>query len=387
MESILFISLMNSDSWGGSEELWYSAALYSIERNYKVGCLVYEDDGKQLKLKRLENAGAKIYWIPNKGKQKRSLKEKIENKINKKINVPNFLKSVPFETYDHVVINQGEFELGYSTWKNVWERLDNYSLLFHNYRANQEIGHKSLTRLKTWMQHASKNFFASARICHLLERMMNEKIPNAEVLINPITFTPSGAAKPWPLLHNGNYVFVSVAALDTVRKAQDILIAGFAAPQWQNRNWELHLYGEGKDREKLQALIQQLKLEGRVFLNGHTKNVEQVLTTAHVLCQMTKMDAMPIVVMEAMACGRPVLASAVGDIPDWVEDGVSGFICTNASVDEVAGTLEKAWRVKNTWPQMGLDAFNAFEKKYPKHPARFFIERITAMENATAKIK
>ncbi len=381
MESILFISLMNGDSWGGSEELWYATALYATRCNYKVGCMVYDDEAKKLKLTSLENAGAKMYWIPNRGKLKKSFREKIENKVNKKITIPAFLKTVPFQNYDHVLVNQGEFELAYSTWQTLWKRFNDYSLLFHNYREDQKIAAAGLARLKTWTQNASTNFFASARICILLEQQMNQKIGNAEVLINPITFTPPPAAKPWPTLHNSNYIFISVAALHTARKAQDILIVSFAAAQWRNRNWELHLYGEGIDKEKLRALIQHHGLEDRVFLKGYANNVEQVLTTAHVLCQMTKMDAMPISVVEALACGRPVLATAVGDMPDWVEDGVNGFLCTNAAVDHVTNTLEKAWAVRDEWPQMGVAAFKTFEKKYPKNPPQFFLQKITDWKN------
>ncbi|HVF81641.1 MAG TPA: glycosyltransferase family 4 protein [Flavisolibacter sp.] len=376
MKSICFISLMNGDPWGGSEELWYQAALYALKENYKVDCIVYDDPKKKQKLQPLHAAGATIYYLANKGKYKRNISEKIQFKISKKIHIPALLRKIDFHQYYHTVVSQGEFETTLSVWKNFWRRLGSYSLLFHNYKEDQKLGPETIVRLKNWTQHATHNLFASRRIYQVLDRVMQTKIPNADVLINPITFPSPAAPKPWPPLQDGEYIFVVLAALEVKRKAQDSLIIALSADQWRSRNWKLHLYGGGIDKQKLEALIKEKGLEHRVILKGHTSEVEKVLTEAHLICQMSFIDAMPISVVEGMACARPVLVSKIGDMPWWVDEGRNGFISADASVEEVAKTLEKAWEVRDGWEAMGKESFALFKEKFPPLPEKYFLTQI-----------
>jgi glycosyltransferase involved in cell wall biosynthesis len=376
MKSILFISLMNGDPWGGSEELWFQTAMFAITNGYKVDCLVYDQENKKPRLQPLVAAGAKIWYIPNEGKLERSLSEKVQFKITKKFKIPQLLDSINFKAYDHVIISQGEFEVSLSVWKNLWKRLGNYSLLFHNYKETQELKAKRLGRIRDWTNNATVNLFASRRICIVLEQLMKSKIRNAEILINPITLIPPATPKPWAPLKNGNYVFVELAALDVRRKAQDNLIIALSAPQWRNRNWELHLFGEGIDREDLETLIIQRGLQDRVFLRGHTREVEQALTEAHLVCQMTFIDAMPISVVEGMACARPVLVSTIGDMPYWVTEGVNGFVSKDATIDSMEQTLEKAWAVRDQWEQMGRESFKIFRDKFPENVNQYFLDQV-----------
>lgn len=383
MKAICFVSLMNSEPWGGSEELWYQTALFAVQNNYAVDCIVYNDENKKTKLEALKTAGGRIFYLPNKGKQKKGVWQKAQYKFNKKISIPRFLKTILFENYDHVVVNQGEFELSYSTWENLWRRLSNYTILFHNYRETQKMSSGGLRRLQAWVQHASANLFASRRIAEVLETLMHEKIPRTGLLLNPITFATQATPKPWPALQNGNYVFVTLAALDTKRKAQDLLIIALSAPQWKERNWQLHLYGSGPDKEKLLASIKNLGLQNRVLLKGHTGEVENVLSNAHLLCQMSRVDAMPISVVEAMACARPVLVTPIGDMPFWIKDGGNGYVSREATTAGIQQTLERAWEQRENWERMGVDCFRAFKQRYPEDPRAHFLKQVFGSMEAT----
>jgi len=50
MDSVLFISIMNSAAWGGSEEIWYKSALHLAAKNQKVGVCCFNWKGKEEKL-------------------------------------------------------------------------------------------------------------------------------------------------------------------------------------------------------------------------------------------------------------------------------------------------------------------------------------------------
>jgi glycosyltransferase involved in cell wall biosynthesis len=92
--------------------------------------------------------------------------------------------------------------------------------------------------------------------------------------------------------------------------------------------------------------------------------------------QLTHVDAMPISVVEAMAVGRPVAVTRIGDMPAWIEDGVSGFTCERATPDLVASLLETAWARRGEWGHMGQAAHRAFAARFPASVERHFLDQL-----------
>ena len=62
---------------------------------------------------------------------------------------------------------------------------------------------------------------------------------------------------------------------------------------------------------------------------------------ADVFCLPSFAEGLPVVLMEAMATGRPVVATRITGIPELVEDGVSGFLVAPGSVEQLVGALER----------------------------------------------
>jgi len=109
-------------------------------------------------------------------------------------------------------------------------------------------------------------------------------------------------------------------------------------------------------------------------LKGFTKEVKEVLTNTHVLLQLTHIDAMPISVTEGLAMSRVVIASDVGDMPSWINEGVNGWIAGKVCVDEVDRVLENAWQNRNRLEEMGKESYKIFRQKYPEHPVEYFLK-------------
>ena len=375
MPSVFFISLMSGSSWGGSEELWYRTALQAAKAGWKVSCGVYYWPDKKEKLKELSDSGAVIYYLPNKGRPKKNLLQRLQNKFSK-IRTKKFLNTLPVHPYDLVVINQGAFEITTGVWKDFYKKLEKYVLLFHNYKEQEIFKPAKAMVIQNWINHASLNLFASRRIKEVLENNSGIKISRDALLINPITFSSGLVPEPYPSPANGTYRMVMLAALEVNRKAQDKLIMALSSSKWRERKWTLHLYGEGKDRQKLENLIHENDMMGKVFLEGHTNDVKTVLKDAHLILQLTHIDAMPLTVVEAMAVGRPVVASKIGDMPDWVKEGLNGWISDNASVEQIELSLEKAWQHKEQWKEMGEQSFKIFTEKFQKSPEKHFLNQL-----------
>ncbi len=185
------------------------------------------------------------------------------------------------------------------------------------------------------------------------QRQLGITLPNATVLQNPVNLDDVSAV-PWPqspVCH-----LVSVARLDSYQKGQDILLEALSAPAWRERGWRLRLYGEGRDRAHLEALTRQYGLGGRVEFMGFVEDVRGIWEQEHLLVLPSRAEGTPLALIEAMVCGRPVVATDVGGNAEWVEDGRTGFIAAAPTARSLNHALERAWAARAQWENIGKAA-------------------------------
>jgi glycosyltransferase involved in cell wall biosynthesis len=370
---------MNSDHWGGSEEQWFSLAKFCRTIDKQVDCLVYDWQEKRKKLQPLKDLGARIIYIPNKGRQKENLLQRLRFEWITRLEQKQFIQQFDFSKYDYVIINQGGFmEVTNNPWKSVYKQLKKYSLTFHNYDKNFVFKPSKAKLLTEWMQNAHFNFFASISSIKTFEQKLRIKLNNGQVLYNPITIERSSTYTAYPNLIDGKYKFVMLAQLDISRKAQNNLVMALNDNVWKSRNILVELYGDGSDFDLLQNLIHKNNLQQVILLKGKTKEVAKALESSHLILQITHRDAMPISVVEAMSKSRAVIVSDIGDMPLWVEDGINGWVAPNASIDEISLIMEKAWINREKWEQMGKNAFEIFNKKFPESVDEYFYNKIVS---------
>jgi glycosyltransferase involved in cell wall biosynthesis len=88
----------------------------------------------------------------------------------------------------------------------------------------------------------------------------------------------------------------------------------------------LLIVGDGPCREAITATVDQLGLADHVRLLGTRDDVPELLAAADVLVLTSDMEASPVSILEAMACGKPVVATQVGSVAASVHDGQTGFL-------------------------------------------------------------
>lgn len=86
------------------------------------------------------------------------------------------------------------------------------------------------------------------------------------------------------------------------------------------------LVGTGPMRPALEALIAQYRLGRRVTLMGECHDMPTLYRSLDVLISSSYSEALPLAVMEAMACGLPVVATRVGGVPELVAHGSTGWL-------------------------------------------------------------
>ncbi len=84
--------------------------------------------------------------------------------------------------------------------------------------------------------------------------------------------------------------------------------------------------GDGADRPKLEALLDQLGIRSNVTLLGRTENMPAVYASFDLMVSSSRQEGLPIAILEGMASSLPVVATAVGAVPTVVRDGVTGSL-------------------------------------------------------------
>lgn len=126
-------------------------------------------------------------------------------------------------------------------------------------------------------------------------------------------------------------------------KGQSVLLHALAEIVQRGVDAELELVGYGPAEENLKRLAKRLGLADRVIFAGA---VGQDAIVAHyqaasVFCLPSFWEGVPVVLMEALACRRPVIATAVAGVRELVRDGETGLLVSPGREDELADALER----------------------------------------------
>lgn len=158
----------------------------------------------------------------------------------------------------------------------------------------------------------------------------------------------------------GRFTVLTVARL-TAYKGIDFLIRACGRLREEVPELDCRIVGDGEEREALEALVVELDLAGTVRLEGplpHTR-VSELLGEADLFALPSyrrasgEMDGIPVSLMEAMACGVPVVASRVSGIPELVEDGVSGLLVPPRDDASLARAIARLARDEELRAELG----------------------------------
>jgi glycosyltransferase involved in cell wall biosynthesis len=124
-------------------------------------------------------------------------------------------------------------------------------------------------------------------------------------------------------------------------KAHDVLITAFAQLVKSRPEARLRIAGTGPMMSALEQQISEQQLSGKVTLEGATLMPERFYRDLNVFVLPSHSEGMPLALLEAMASGLPVIATAVGGVPEVVSDEV-GWLCPPGEPDQLAAAMRKA---------------------------------------------
>ncbi len=134
--------------------------------------------------------------------------------------------------------------------------------------------------------------------------------------------------------------FLSVGRLCRL-KGQDILVKAAAMMAAAGHKFEVVIVGDGEERAQLEAIIDAHRLSGIVQLRGWSSSAEvrQEMIRARALVVSSLIENLPVVIMEAMALQRVVVATQVAGIPELVIPRETGWLAPAGSVEALAAAM------------------------------------------------
>jgi glycosyltransferase involved in cell wall biosynthesis len=141
-----------------------------------------------------------------------------------------------------------------------------------------------------------------------------------------------------PKMKNDRFTFLAVGRLHAVK---DHAFLVRACAQLRNVNFECLIAGDGPEWHNLEALIRESGLEDRVTLLGHVgrEHMNSWYDRADLIVLTSRSEGIPVVLMEAMARRKIVLAPAITGIPELVIEGKTGFLYEAGSLDDFVARL------------------------------------------------
>ncbi len=137
-------------------------------------------------------------------------------------------------------------------------------------------------------------------------------------------------------------VLGSVARLEW-QKGHDLLIAAMPRVLARAPSARAVIVGGGSKEGELRAMVRDLGLEGKVTLTGSRRDALRFLPAFDLFVTSSNFEGMPIALLEAMALSLPVFGTAVGGVPEVVENGVTGRLTERrdpeAFADGILGLL------------------------------------------------
>jgi glycosyltransferase involved in cell wall biosynthesis len=103
----------------------------------------------------------------------------------------------------------------------------------------------------------------------------------------------------------------------------------------------LWLVGDGKLNSLLKAKVEELGIKERVTFWGYQRNVIPFLKSADVFVIPSLIEGLPAAILEAISCEIPVVASAVGGIPEVIENEISGICIQEWSINKYVESIDK----------------------------------------------
>lgn len=187
--------------------------------------------------------------------------------------------------------------------------------MHNSYQAFFENEHPYLEDLKMHFMYQMKKLDHTIVLTHTDADLFQKNLGlETTVIYNPLTLEPGRRCDI------NSKTFLAVGRMSPLHKGFDILIKAFALFARQNKEWRLNIVGDGPEKESFQKLIDDNELSDRIIIYPFTKDIQKYYSSASVFVLSSRWEGFPLVIMEALAHGLPIITSDIPICREFLEN-------------------------------------------------------------------
>ena len=221
-------------------------------------------------------------------------------------------------------------------WKKWWHRVIDKLLA---YRTNKII---AVSEAVKEYYHKQVGIPLSKIVCipNAIETERYEKPGNVDYLYDELKISPD------------NFVLACIGRL-THQKGHHYLLESIKLVQDSLPNLRVLFVGDGELKDELIKHAKNLGILNMIFFMGYRDDIAEILHLSNALVLPSLYEGLPLCVLEAMAAGRPVIATKVGGTPKLVEDGKTGVIVPPKDITAMAEAIRTVLSLPDRGKEMG----------------------------------
>ena len=378
MRRFLFVAANEWSNWGGSELLWSLTAekLASRGNDVRVSFRNYGEPPREIE--RVRSAGAQIFERRAPSFFVRQVRRVFPPPKHSDLQLDTVGKDV-----DLMVISQGYVGDGLEWMEAAGATGIRYVVIVQCASESYWPDDSTAKRLATGFENAAQTYFVSQATLDLTRRQFATPLRQAKVIRNPFNVRYD-VNPPWPSGSSEELNLGCVGRLDLAHKGQDLLLGVLSLPHWRERNVQVSLIGRGRNESVLRCMADLLELRNVAFM-GHQQNIQAIWKSHHALVLPTRFEGMPLVVVEAMLCGRPCIATDVAGCRELIRDGINGFLAKAATVEMLDEAMNRAWDNRSQLREIGAQAAIDVRQFVSHDPAEDFVRELGSLVDGHAR--
>lgn len=230
------------------------------------------------------------------------------------------------------------------------------------YIIGEEIGipnHSNIARIVFRLVYllSNKVICVSQSVKNYLIKTKEITEKKGVVLYNPVSMPTK-----FDGLKSKKFNLTYIGRLEKEKNVETLILA---FSNLDRRYFELTIVGDGREKENLQNLVKELKIKDSVKFEGFQTDIGKYLNKANLYILPSYTEGFGIAVVEAMFLKVPVLATKNGGIPEFIQNGVNGWLFDPNSVDELSNAINEIYSLPiDTILDIGLKGYDSVINRF-----------------------
>ena len=165
-------------------------------------------------------------------------------------------------------------------------------------------------------------------------------------------------------LRNGEQLLIGAIGRLVAEKGLEYLLEGIPEVFRRFPQAKVLLVGDGPLKTHLERRVTSLGLKGKVIFTGFRSDIREILSCLDILILPSLLEGFPMIILEAMAMAKPIIASDIPGIREQIEDGKTGLLVPAKDSNALATAILKILADNKAAENIGLAARQTVEEKF-----------------------